>query len=196
MTKGQRKDVILNGVIVGNYESTGDDKKDIEISRDILKKKGLWKKQEVVDMMFSQAQSFGYTANHLYEKDIKRHPRKFYSFAPFVVNAAFSIEIYLKTLHKLYGKDIKGHSLAELYEGLDKKAKSTIKHIAEETRNLYQIEKDKDFEYYLSSLDTAFVKWRYIYESDVGKIYFLPTIYVMQVLDKTCVEVKKIQKKT
>lgn len=196
MTKGQRKDVILNGVIVGNYESTGDDKKDIEISRDILKKKGLWKKQEVVDMMFNQAQSFGYTANYLYEKDIKKQPRKFYSFAPFVVNAAFSIEIYLKTLHKMYGKDIKGHSLSELYEALDKKCKSTIKQIAEETRNLYQIEKDKDFEYYLSSLDTAFVKWRYIYESDVDKIYFLPTIYVMQALDKTCIEVKKNSKKT
>lgn len=196
MAKGQKKDVVLNEVIVGHYESTGDDEKDIEISRDILKKKGLWKKQDVVDRMFNQAQSFAYTANQLFKRDIKNHPRKFFSFAPFVVNAAFSIEIYLKTLHKLYGQDIKGHSLSDLYKVLDKRCKSTIKQIAEESRNLYQIEKDQGFGYYLSSLDTAFVKWRYIYEYDVGKIYFLPTIYVMQVLDKTCVEVKKNLEKT
>ncbi|HCY83879.1 MAG TPA: hypothetical protein DHV36_01960 [Desulfobacteraceae bacterium] len=194
MPTPKRKDILLNGIVVGSYESTGDEKKDIEITREILKKKSLWKKKSMIDMMFNQAQSFAYTANHLFEKDIRNHPRKFHSFAPFVVNAAFSIEIYLKTLHHLHGKKIKGHSLTDLYKILDTDYKSIINRIAEETRNLYQIEQEKGFDYYLSSLDRAFVKWRYIYERDVEKIYFLPTIYVMQVLDKACVKIRKNQK--
>ena len=191
MGVGERKDVLLNDIIIGNYKSTGDNNKDLEIASEVLKNKGLWKKQEVVDMMFNQAQSFAYTANNLFEKDIRNHPRNFYSFAPFVVNAAFSIEIYFKTLHKMNGKNSKGHSLSDLYMSLNNKFQKIIKQIGEETRALYQIEKEKGFEYYLSQLDDAFVKWRYIYEGNVDQIYFSPTIFVIQVLDKTCVAVKK-----
>jgi len=129
-----------------------------------------------------------------FENGIKKQPRNFFSFAPFVVNAAFSIEIYLKTIHKLYGKHIKGHKLSTLYKSLNEECKLIISQIAEETRHLYKIEKDKGFEYYLSELDNAFVQWRYIYEGSNERIHFLPTIYVMQVLDKTCVQIKTMNK--
>ena len=185
---GKTKDVLLNGIVVGNYKSTGNDKKDIEKAKNILKEKGLWRNIETEEAMFNQAQSFASTANNLYEKDLKKDHKNFYSFAPFVVNAAFSIEIYLKTLHNLYGNKIKGHSLNALYESLSDKGKTHIKKIAEDTRHLYKI--DNDFEYHLSQLDKAFENWRYIYEGKSETIYFLPTIYVMQVLDKACILVK------
>ena len=184
------KDILLNGIVVGNYESTGNDEKDIEIMQGILKDKGLWKEVEIEEMMFNQAQSFANTANTLYQNDIKKHHKNFYSFAPFVVNASFSIEIYLKTLHKLYGNNIKGHSLKALYKSLNKKGKEHISKVAEETKHLYKLEEGKDFEYYLNLLDKAFEEWRYIYEGKYEKVYFMPTIYVMQVLDKACIIVR------
>ncbi len=186
----RKKEILVNGIVVGEYESTGDDDKDILIVQGYLKDKGLWRKIELEEMMFRQAQSFASTANNLYKNDIRKQPRNFYSLAPFVVNAAFSIEIYLKTLHTLYGNRKGGHSLFGLYKSLNKKGKTHINKIADETKHLYKIEKDRDFEKCLNHLDKAFVQWRYLYEDNAEKIEFMPTLFVMQVLDKACILVK------
>lgn len=186
-----RKDIVVNGVVVGQYESTGDMKKDIEICHQYLKDKGLWKEVDISTMMFNQAQSFAKTANDLYTNGIKASPRNFLCFTPFVVNAAFSIEVYLKTIHKMHGQERRGHSLNALYKSLPKEAKRIIEEVAHSTKNNYNITENIEFINYLSNLDRAFEQWRYIYESDTEAIEFLKTIYIMQALDKACIVIKK-----
>jgi len=189
-TDSVTKDIVLNGIVVGKFVSTGNDELDVEVMQEALKKKGLWKEIKAEEMMFNQAQSFANTAKTLYVDGIKNNQRNIHSFAPFVVNATFSIEIYLKTLHKLFGQNKRGHSLKALYKSLDNKGKEHISKIAVETKHMFHLEEGKDFEYYLYLLDKAFEEWRYIYEGKSDMIYFSPTIYVMQVLDKACVNVK------
>jgi len=91
-----KKEVILNGIVVGEVEATGDNEKDLQAVRAFLKEKGLHQEVSENDAMHGQANSFAETANNIYKKDLRRSPYKGSSSAPFVVNATFSIEIYLK----------------------------------------------------------------------------------------------------
>src|SRR5205807_587674 len=98
-----KKTLYLNNVIVGEVEQTGDVEKDIEIARDFLKSKGLHKEVTVLQAMFRQALSFANTAAYLHKHDLLRAPANALSIAPFVVNSALSIELYLKTLLAIAG---------------------------------------------------------------------------------------------
>ena len=61
------------------------------------------------------ALSFSTTAAHLHRTDLLKAPRNGLSIAPFVVNSAFAIELYLKTLHELKGTNPgKEHHLLKL----------------------------------------------------------------------------------
>ena len=112
------KTIYLNGIAVGELPSTGDNKKDAEVTRAFLKKKGLYKETTVVQAMYRQAVSFATTAAHLYKTDLLKAPRNGYSAVPFVVNSVFSIELYLKTLAQAHKKSLKGHELLKLFDAL------------------------------------------------------------------------------
>jgi hypothetical protein len=61
--------------------------------------------------MLGQANSFAYVANATYMDLMKnRGPNKPIVAAPFVVNAAFSVEWYLKTLHVTPATNDSGHA--------------------------------------------------------------------------------------
>ena len=158
------KNILYNGVVVGAHESTGDDQKDAELVLIFLKEKGLYQPISLNDQIFSQANSFAKIANDIYDNDLKTSPYKGSSVSPFVVNATFSIELYLKTIHNFYGNKIRGHHLANLYKNIPNNGKVHFLNAAHDIRNRYELTKGADITTCLESLSYAFENWRYIYE--------------------------------
>lgn len=103
------KTIYVNGVVVGDVETTGDVESDIRIIREFLESKGLHREVTRAQAMFRQALSFCQTAAHLHDRDLVAVPRNGLSVVPFVVNSALSIELYLKTLHHLRAASPRGH---------------------------------------------------------------------------------------
>lgn len=90
-----KKDILLNGIVVGEHDATGNNLEDAKAVQAILKEKGLYQETTTNDAMFNQANAFATIANDLYKKDLRKSPIKGISISPFIVNAAFSIELYL-----------------------------------------------------------------------------------------------------
>jgi hypothetical protein len=76
--------------------------------------------------MFAQENSFAKTANNIYSKSLRKSPYEGPAVAPFVVNACFAIEIYLKTILEAQGKKHKTHDLSKLHRALDTGTRQTI----------------------------------------------------------------------
>jgi hypothetical protein len=104
---------------------------------------------------------------------------------PFVVNAAFGIEVYLKLFHAASsaGRKKKGHSLLSLYDALPQAVKDEIQGLANSHAKHHRIEGPIDFRALVAELNTAFERWRYVYEySTLGAVNIQPTMLVMHVL--------------
>lgn len=182
------KTVILNGVAVGEVLSTGNTQGDIEATRQFLKDRGLYMETTLFQAVFNQALAFANTSALLYERDLRRQPRRGASLAPFVVNAAFSIELYLKALAEKHGsKSEKGHQLVKLFDALPVAALRAIEQVSPRCAADRALGEAPRLRFYLQTLSSAFVEWRYCYELErTGSIAFEPTIFVMQVLHEAC----------
>lgn len=191
-----KKDILLNGILVGSYEAAGDNQKDAEAAMEILNKKGLLKEVTENDAMYGQANSFAEVANSIYNNGLKKSPYKGSSTAPFVVNAAFSIELYLKTIHNAYSNKIKGHNLAILYKNIPEKGKEIFISASNDVRPLYQLEADADIHSCLESLSNAFEKWRYLYEHNRISTELQSIRYTMNVSFEACSRVRDYINKT
>ncbi|MGH1429556.1 MAG: hypothetical protein ACRBB4_00395 [Neptuniibacter sp.] len=191
-----KKDILLNGVVVGSHEATGDTVKDAEAVQEILKQKGLYKEVTINDAMYGQANSFAEVANTIYNNDLKKSPFKGGSTAPFVVNAVFSIELYLKTIHHAYGNKARGHHLANLYKGMPKKGKAHFLKASDDIRHLYKLEIGSDIHTCLDSLNKAFEEWRYLYEHNRIGIELQSIRYTMHVSHEACCRVREDVNKT
>jgi hypothetical protein len=100
MSSRYLKSLKLNGVIVGEYLGSDDQDEDVEAARDMLRAKSLYSPPSLPSAMLGQANAFAYVANATYMDLMKnRGLNKPIIAAPFVVNSAFSVELYLKTLH-------------------------------------------------------------------------------------------------
>jgi hypothetical protein len=184
-----KKTIYVNGIVVGDVEVTGDVHRDIELIRGYLKAKGLHREVTTAQAMFRQALSFCTTAAHLYEKDLREPPRNGLSAVPFVVNSAFSIELYLKTLHHLGGSTARGHSLLALYDALSDECRDRVVRIAQQQGPGYTVEVPSadTFRGFVAELDSAFVDWRYCYETgQANQTNIQPTIVVMKAFDEAC----------
>nr|WP_145545480.1 HEPN domain-containing protein [Variovorax boronicumulans] len=181
------KTVFLNGIVVGEVVSTGDYERDTEAVRRFLKDKGLHKETPLFQAMFNQAVAFANTSAYLYERDLRRMPRKGVSATPFVVNAAFSVELYLKALAQKHGVALRGHELVKLHKALPAKALSEIEEVAPRCAANRALGGPPNFLEYIKELNNAFVDWRYSYELDrTGPVHIEPTIFVMEVLHECC----------
>lgn len=177
------KSILVNGVVVGEVEATGDLGLDAKVARDFLDERGLLKERSPAGEIFGTATAFANTSAHLYENGIKNNPVKGSSIVPFVVNAAFSIELYLKALAKKHQVTLKGHELLKLYESLPQKAIEEIESVIPRCAKDRALNEPPNFVQYLKQLNSAFVEWRYIFEKSESKpIYIEPFIFVMQVL--------------
>ena len=177
------KSILVNGVVVGEVEATGDLELDAKVARDFLDERGLLKERHPAGEIFDAATAFATTSAHLYENGLKKNPTIGSSIVPFVVNAAFSIELYLKALAKKHQVTLKGHELLKLYESLPQKAIEEIESVIPRCAKDRALNEPPNFVQYLKELNSAFIEWRYIFEKSESKpIYFEPTIFVMQVL--------------
>jgi HEPN domain-containing protein len=186
-----KKDILLNGVVVGQHEATGDLRKDAEAVQTYLKEKGLYREITRTDAIHGQANSFASVANSLYDKDLKRSPFKGRSISPFIVNAALSIELYLKAIHSAYSKEIKGHHLENLYQRLPDEAKAIFEASAADLRPRYKLELGADIHSCLRSLSKAFEQWRYVYEYNGIGTELQGIRYTMHVSHEACCRARK-----
>ena len=181
------KTVLLNGIVVGEVMSTGDTAQDAEAVRQFVRSKGLYEAPSLFQAIQSQAFAFANTSAHLYERDLRRSPRKGVSTVPFVVNSAFSIELYLKALAQKHGVTLRGHELLKLYKALPRKAFVEIQTVTPQCAANRALGEPPDFLAYLTSLNNTFVEWRYSYELErTGAVHIEPTIFVMEVLHEAC----------
>jgi hypothetical protein len=182
------KTLYLNGIAVGKYESTGDRQQEIEITRTLLKSKGLYRETTQVQAMFRQAISFATTATYLYENDLRQVPRNGHSIAPFIVNSAFSIELYLKTLAQIHETSLRGHRiLDDLFDRLPAEAHRAVEAAVPTCAKKWGISEKEDFRAYVGELNNVFVDWRYCYEKNqTTEIRITPMIFVMEVFHEAC----------
>lgn len=182
-----KKQIILNGVIVGSIESSGNDEADILAMREYLDQHGLRKEVTRYQATFNAAYSFANTSAYLYERDLRRRPRNGASVVPFIVNAAFGIELYFKALAQKHGISLTGHRLTKLNKALPAVARSEIQHVIPKCSKDRDLPGPPDFDGYVQQLDNTFVEWRYYFEKDrTGRVSVEPTIFVMQVLHEAC----------
>lgn len=181
------KTVLFNGIVVGEVISTGDTSHDAAVIRRFLKSKGIHKEPSLFQAIQNQAFAFANTSAYLYEKDLRRSPRKGVSIVPFVVNSAFGIELYLKALAQKHGVALRGHELMKLYDALPSAALVEVEAVTPKCAANRALGEPPDFVAYLKNLNNTFVEWRYSYELEsTGEVHIEPTIFVMEVLHEAC----------
>lgn len=182
------KTLYLNGIVVGEIATTGNRNNDLDAARQFLRDRGLDKRPSIAKTMLGQAVSFASAANHIYKKDLAKTPVNPLGIAPFVVNAAFGTEVYLKTLHRLSGSNPgKEHKLLALFDSLPTERMNDLLNAASRHAPEYRLEKDWRFRDLLKQVSTAFVDWRYLYERErVGEVHILHTIFIMKACHEAC----------
>lgn len=186
------KTFYFNGVPIGELPMTGDADVDIEIARKFLKEKGLYKETELVPAMLQQAISFGKIARLIYDGNLSTVPSNPIGIIPFVVNSAFSIELYLKTLAQIHNTPLRGHKLLDLYDELSAVAKQQIEAQTKEYKTLKNFQGNIDLRAHLEDLNNAFTEWRYAYEFDkVTLVRPIDAFVVLDVLHRSCVNQPK-----
>jgi hypothetical protein len=182
------KTLKLQGVIVGEYLGSDDYKEDIEAAREFLQNKGLWKTPSLPQTIYGHASAFAYVANATYEELQRRTPDKPIVAAPFVVNAAFSVELFLKALHAVNGQIKKGHKLVPLFDALSGAQRADLTSAAQHFGPAHgEAAGSVDFRALLVMLNDSFRKWRYVYEEEhAGPIHFQRTILVLETCHEVC----------
>jgi hypothetical protein len=177
----RNRTVNFRGKPIGAFEASGDLEKDVESAMDVLRKKGFHKQISQVQRIFHQAYSFARIAADIYEKGLVTNPN---NTPPFVVNSAFSIELYLKTVAQIHGKALRGHDLIELFDALPQSAVNAISSQIAKSKDIDDI---KAFRKALDGNRKAFEHWRYLYEkSQQVKFDIQSAISVMKVLHDVC----------
>jgi len=191
-----KKDILVNGIVIDSYEATGDNIKDAKAAQKIIKQKGLDQEVTTNDSMFGQAISFATVAENIYAEAFKKSPYKGKFMAPYVVNGAFSIEVFLKTIHDAYGNKIKGHHLLNIYNDMPKLGKKLFNDAAKDVRPYYSLHDGEDIISCLTKLSKSFEDWRYIYEKNELTIEIQSIRYTMHTCQEACIRVRKNTKKT
>jgi HEPN domain-containing protein len=114
---------------------------------------------------------------------------------PFVVNAAFALELYLKTLGHLFGRALRGHDLLGLFDALPPEGHEVLRQNLSKAKWQCGITNMEGFRNVLSDLRSAFIEWRYLHEKDrASEISFIPMIFVMEVLHVACQANEKVHR--
>lgn len=175
------------GKVIGEIPKTGNTKADSAAALQILKDKGLYVPTTPFQAMFRQAQSFCTTASYLYKKDLQAQPINQHSIVPFVVNAAFAIEVYLKALSLVHSHKLHGHKLLELFDKLPPKATAEIEAQSADAAAGHKVESGRSFRDCLHAVNNAFVDWRYLYEKEsADEIRINEVIFLLDALHHAC----------
>jgi len=161
-----RRTVYLNDVAVGEIECTGTVEGNFRVAHRLLRKLGLKSTASVVDACYESAWQFATTAFDIFSKHEPKDPSLHEQSLPFAVNAAFSIELFLKTLHLIDGAEKRGHKLLGLYNSLPQTRRDAIVVGAREAAPYYHqvVDDESAVRRYVSSLNSTFEDWRYVHE--------------------------------
>ena len=178
------KKILVNGVEVGEYTSTGDDIKDLRIASAIVEKLGYKSHSTPGRAIFNNAVQFATAASYIYKKDLVASPRNMAAAVAFLVNAAFAIELYLKALLVQHGVTPgRVHALVDLFDALPKAARDAVSRAIPAAAAALGLGADRDFRADVAALNDVFVDWRYCYEhEEIGPVYVPPTLLVAGVL--------------
>ena len=179
------KTVMCDNKPVGYVNDVEDPKEAARLAQELLKSKGLWREISKPEAIYRQAQSFANASAHVYERDLKSLPRDPLEISPFIVNAAFSAEMYLKCLQEIHGDVTESHVLTALFKSLPNKVKDRINKTTKNFEKKYKVEQGVLFKDHLKNINSAFVNWRYIYEKETEHVDIQQTIFVLQVLHET-----------
>lgn len=189
MKSPQIKTVLYNGKPVGTYIATGDREQDLEASRAVLLEAGIDLNAGKAEQLTAvgQARSFGAVTKLIVDAGFKSHPWNPHLIAPLVVNASFCIEVFLKALGRLVGKDLHGHHLDALFEALPAEQQDAIQKEFDSRLPVYQLPpsalRDE-----LASMSKAFEQWRYLYEKDKRLEFEVRVaLAVIEALDRVCI---------
>ncbi|WP_157498904.1 hypothetical protein [Lysobacter sp. Root604] len=159
-----------NGDVIGEITSTGDPLEDAKLADELFNNLGLGTKKDSAALSIrKQARSFSKVTHHIYDTIGLLRTQSAAYLAPFVTNAAFALELYIKALAREHGTSLRGHKLADLYRGLPQAAieEIAIAYLAVESR--HDLEgAQPDIELFLTEINDAFVEWRYAYENKSG----------------------------
>ncbi|WP_291272923.1 hypothetical protein [Geothrix sp.] len=120
-------------------------------------------------LIYHSAKQFSVGAGAI-EKFTRIPDSTMFAVQPFIVCAAFSVELYLKCLLEISGKsNVKGHDLLKLFSQLPTKDKEGILFFI---RGAYvNLSLPLTFlEERLAELGEAFVEWRYVHEDKILSI--------------------------
>ena len=107
------------------------------------------------------ANDFKTVAIMIYDNNLSNDSIKNKLLNPFVVNAMFSIEIYLKIIIKSINSSVDNvHNLKKLFETI----KNDGNDIYYKLNNTYIIKANKDLSYFADEYQNAFENFRYSYE--------------------------------
>ncbi|MDO3384626.1 hypothetical protein QWI17_02115 [Gilvimarinus sp. SDUM040013] len=176
------KTVMCDNKPVGYVKDVQDPKEAARLAQELLKSNGLWHDIPKAEMIYGQAQSFANASAHIYKKDLKSSPINPQGITPFVVNAAFSAEMYLKCLQEIHGEVTESHVLTTLFKSLPNKVKDRINKTCKSFESQYEVEKGVLFKDHLKSINHAFINWRYIYDKSTEYVNIQRIIFVLQVL--------------
>ncbi len=115
---------------------------------------------------------------------------------PFVVNATFSVELYLKAVLDVYGLKVWGHDLGKLFDKLPGEARKVFEQAAIDISPLYKLEPGSNYASILGSLGKAFEQWRYIYENNGMRVEVQAIRYAMHTSHEACCRIRKVEGKT
>ncbi|MDT4844591.1 hypothetical protein FQZ97_785570 [compost metagenome] len=179
--------LVVDGKPVGFVPILGDREAEIEAARQLLSSLGLERPAPTrVQSMFQQALAFAQIAADCHAK-LNQTPRQGRYAAPFVVNMAFAIELYLKTLAEAHGSSLHGHDLRKLYDGLPQEAKSALDSAAPESLKISGLQEVPSIAEVLTELRSTFVDWRYLYERENTPEVRIPqAIFVANALHSAC----------
>ncbi len=188
------KKLYQNGQLVGEVPAAKSDDEQMKLAIGLLKEKGLYKPITKIQAMFWKAVSFATVSSDIYKRDLTKIPRKPMSFAPFIVNSVFAIELYLKTLGELHNSSLRGHDLLKLFDALPEAARKAIPSHFSSAKLQCGIDTIDKYRSSLEGMRLAFIKWRYSYENEnTGEVKIPQMIFVMEVLHNTCLTFNEVR---
>jgi len=194
----------IDGKFVGEIPDTGDSLKNIEAFEQYKKDHGIHTESKPGQAINLQAFTFGNIAMSLFNDYLcapitnGQEAIQYSNYAvPFIVNGAFAIELYLKTLHVIHSNSQKGHKLLTLFNELPEAVQIAIKLAANEFIIKHNLSPDTDLLSSLQRINSAFEDWRYLHEGNKeNKPRSLPVaeiIVLLETLSRVCdLELKRM----
>lgn len=180
------RQVYFNGQLIGEVPNTGDHEVDLLASKQLLDDHGLLHELSPIQATFQQAYSFAALSAQVYRQHLVKVPRQGGSLVPFVVNSAFAIELYLKTVARIYGSALRGHDLLGLFDALPALAHAELERTLLSCTTS-DIQSMSDFRTALEKMRKLFVEWRYLHEGgSAAEVHFPTLILILEVLHNTC----------